>query len=369
MSGQRDDIATIAGKLGYVSDSSRSVRRSLSHSGYRSTVVIRKHGNRNQYRLQPLRPTYNEATSSEGTSTTTLSTSAPPIGFTQLFPVEGDAIFSGATEHIYDVPRETTLHRRASNPEMGHVHVYDTPEGPGTGRHVSDPLPQIQTRRLSSRSSEQTADLYDNADENIYDVPRNCDDFDTASTTQFAVDDVYDAPIETDDIYVVPSNLLLPIPTCDSIVAPTLSLPIPTCDSIVAPTLSLPIPTCDSIVAPTLSLPIPTCDSIVAPTLSLPIPTCDTTVAPTLVVQTDENTDDTAVLIAPEKGSKPSVPPKPPRRRGKPVQPENVYAVPRKLQSGTIHHRRDYGYNSESCTESKGLLQSSCVGRSSDTFG
>ena len=222
-----------------------------------------------------------EVTPSECTpSATTLSTSAPPVGFTRLIPFESGAIFSDAVEHIYDVPR---LPRPASNPEMGHTRVYDTPCGSGGGRHVSDPLPQID--------KSQTADEI--PDENIYDVPRNCDDDDddddgdgddadgASASIQFVVDDIYDTPTETDDIYVVPST----------------------------------------------ALPIPTCDT----TVDLKLSSAD--IGSTLTVQLNETTRDSDLCITTPKSSKPVVPPKPPRRRAKPVSPENVYAIPRKVST------------------------------------
>ena len=215
-------------------------------------------------------------------STKTLSTSAPHVGFTQLSPFDGDAILDASAENIYDVPRDSSLPRRASNPETGRVHIYDTPDCSGTGRHVSDPLPQAGSydRPLSYISPQNAAENLDNPDENIYDVPRNCDDIEGADT-QFDVEDIYDIPTETEDFYSVPTNLQ--------------------------------------------AVPNHTSRTTVGSTM------VSVKVDSTLTIQQKETTDDDDIYIVPPKSSKPSIPPKPPRRRSKILRQEHVYAVPRNV--------------------------------------
>ena len=231
----------------------------------------------------PSRSVTAHVTSGADTSSTkTLSTSAPHVGFTQLIPFDGGATVDASAENIYDVPRDSSLPRRASNPEMGHVHIYDTPDCSGTGRHVSDPLPQVGSydRPLSCMSPQNTADNFDDSSENIYDVPRYCDDIEGADT-QFDVDDIYDVPTETEEFYSVPANLqIVQNHTVRTTVGSTME---------------------------------------------------SVKVDPTLTIQPKETIDDDDIYIVPPKSSKPLIPPKPPRRRSKILRQENVYAVPRNV--------------------------------------
>ena len=227
---------------------------------------------------RPFRSATAHLTSGSDTSSTkTLSTSAPHVGFTQLIPFDGDAILDDSAENIYDVPRDSSQPRRASNPEMGRVHVYDTPDCSGTGRHESDPLPQVGSydRPLSYISPQNAPENVDDLDENIYDVPRNCDDIEGADI-QFDVDDIYDVPTETEDFYAVPTN----VPAVPNHTSRTMASP---------------------------------------------------NVDSTLTIQPNDTIDDDDIYVVPPKSSKPLIPPKPPRRRSKILRQENVYAVPRNV--------------------------------------